>query len=336
MSLFEADAISHRCGALMGLAIGDALGTTNEFKTLKAPVFPGLAIGPLEDIKGGGPFGVKAGQVTDDTQMACCLYLSLATHGAYDIRDAAQRYVAWAKHAFDVGGQISSALAVMKPQQPTSAGRAIWLAAGKHPAANGSLMRTAPIGALLAAPIERRTAAVLDSAITHFDPKCRISCAALDSAIAAGIAGASAEEMHGAAVAEVADAAALIGEDYESDDLSKAIEAVREDLGLASTADPDLYGDTVHIQKSQGFVRVAFRLAFWELLHRDGFAEAVLDVANRGGDADTNAAITGALVGSAVGIEGVPAEWRELVLNCAPPNPWGPSGLYHPQVFDCT
>ena len=71
-----------RCGTLLGLAVGDALGTTHEFEHLDAPPFPKLAAGPLTGIFGGGPLGVARGQVTDDTQMATCLYASLVSYAA--------------------------------------------------------------------------------------------------------------------------------------------------------------------------------------------------------------------------------------------------------------
>ena len=86
----------------------------------------------------------------------------------------------------------------------------------------------------------------------------------------------------------------------------------------------------------QGFVRVAFRLAFWELLHRPTFRDAVLDAANRGGDADTNAAIVGALVGSRVGVDGIPKSWRDTVLDCTPNGPTVWSTTYHPKIFGCS
>ena len=53
-------------GCMMGLAAGDALGTTVEFKS------PG-SFSPLTDIVGGGPFRLEPGQWTDDTSMALCL-----------------------------------------------------------------------------------------------------------------------------------------------------------------------------------------------------------------------------------------------------------------------
>ena len=57
-------------GSLLGLAVGDALGTTLEFKS------PGI-FEPIDDMVGGGPFGLEPGQWTDDTSMALCLAESL-------------------------------------------------------------------------------------------------------------------------------------------------------------------------------------------------------------------------------------------------------------------
>jgi len=330
------------CGALLGLAIGDALGTTNEFAGMTAPPFPDIAVGPLTDIVGGGPFGVKAGQVTDDTQMACCLYGSVSSLGAFNADDVAARYVKWAALAFDIGNDIgkqtSKALAlVAKGQVPLEAGRIMWIDAGKRAAANGSLMRTAPIGALFAGSEQERLSAALDdSAITHFDPRCRLACASFDAAIATAVLGESdVTEMWQTALDEIAVAAELDTGDYENDELDAAMSALTSDLHAATQSDPELYGPEFHLHKQQGFVRIAFRLAFWELLHRATFRDAVLDTANRGGDADTNAAIVGALVGSRVGLDGIPAEWRSAVLDCKPDGPAVWSTAYHPKIFGC-
>src|SRR5437868_3847277 len=90
-------------GVLLGLAVGDAFGTTLEFQSPDAPAFPALASGPHVDMIGCGPFGVAPGQVTDDTQMATCLALSLKEHGRFHATDVARRYVDWMAHAFDIG-----------------------------------------------------------------------------------------------------------------------------------------------------------------------------------------------------------------------------------------
>ena len=89
-----------------------------------------------------------------------------------------------------------------------------------------------------------------------------------------------------------------------------------------------------HFYRHAGYVRVAFRLAFWELLHAPTFAAAVLDCANRGGDADTNAAIAGALYGALAGEEAIDPSWRARVIDaCTGPgwagNVWADE--YHPR-----
>src|SRR5689334_13941802 len=119
-------------GALLGLAVGDAFGTTLEFSEPKAPAFPQLATGPHVDVVGMGPFRLVPGQVTDDTQMTCCLAASLADRGELDLADVAARYVAWQEHAFDVGVQTAAALnAVREGTPPARAGREVWLGASR-------------------------------------------------------------------------------------------------------------------------------------------------------------------------------------------------------------
>src|SRR6476660_3355074 len=94
-------------GAALGMAVGDALGTTYEFQRIDQPPYPTLATGPATDVVGGGPFGLTAGQITDDTQMAVCLARSLQHATPLDRADLAARYVAWFQHAFDVGNQTA-------------------------------------------------------------------------------------------------------------------------------------------------------------------------------------------------------------------------------------
>ena len=130
------------------------------------------------------------GQVTDDTQMACCLAASLKTLGRFDARDVAQRYAAWEPIAFDVGMQTGASLEQLARMpddaDPIAGGRLVWSASTRRkPAGNGSLMRCAPIAVFFADDeAERRRASLVDSAITHFDPRCRLACAALNAAIA--------------------------------------------------------------------------------------------------------------------------------------------------------
>lgn len=320
-------------GALWGQAIGDAVGTTQEFHRPREVIaFPALALEPQTDLVGGGPFRLEAGQITDDTQMAICLSESLVACGGYDADDAARRYVEWSKHAFDIGAQTSGALRrVASGMKPIDAGFAVWNDAGRRPAANGSLMRAAPLGVFFA---DRRQtladAVVLDAAITHADPRCRIATSAYVAAISACIEeGQPIEAAHGGMMAAVF---RLSREGRTPNELIEAaMLAVTRDLHFAEQNDPQLYGPEVHLLDMQGFVRVAFRLAFWHFIHTPRFEDVVLDCANRGGDADTNAAIAGALCGARDGEAKIPEKWRRKVENaCASMAPtW--ADTYHPR-----
>lgn len=98
-------------GALLGLACGDAVGTTVEFQ-------PRGSFEPLTDMIGGGPFRLKPGQWTDDTSMALCLAESLLNKNAFDAVDQMGRYLNWWQWGylsstggcFDIGMTVSQAL----------------------------------------------------------------------------------------------------------------------------------------------------------------------------------------------------------------------------------
>ncbi|HZZ83944.1 MAG TPA: ADP-ribosylglycohydrolase family protein [Anaeromyxobacteraceae bacterium] len=324
-------------GALLGLAVGDALGTTLEFSVPKPLPFPARADGPHTEILGGGPFGVDPGQVTDDTQLAACLAVSLRERGAFDVQDVARRYQAWRDRAFDVGGLTGDAIDQLAAgASPAESGLRAWRRRRPRPAGNGSLMRTAPIGVAFADdPLARRAAALRDSAITHFDPRCQLACAAFDAALAAAVSGRAAtpEAMLEAAQEELAPAAAALAGSPApgGDEVREAVSALSEDLSLAAADDPLLYGPELHLHEQQGFVRVAFRLAFWELLHAPDLRAGLVDVVNRGGDADTNGAIAGALLGAFHGEAAIPRPWVARVLGALQDRPGPLRDLYHPR-----
>jgi len=75
-------------GALLGLAVGDAVGTTLEFMSRDM-------YAPLTDMIGGGPFGLAPGDWTDDTSKALALAESLIADPRLDVRDLAARFVRW-------------------------------------------------------------------------------------------------------------------------------------------------------------------------------------------------------------------------------------------------
>lgn len=327
-------------GALLGLAVGDALGTTYEFDALEQLDYPALATGPATDVVGGGPFGLIAGQVTDDTQLAICLARSLAERGGLDIAEVAARYVAWSEHAFDIGNQTRAAIDRLEAGEPaTSAGLGVWRNSERRPAGNGSLMRTAPIGVAYAkrAPDELIDAAMTDSLITHADPRCVLACAAFDAAIAAAIV----EPLDGSAMVKVARRAlelatrrlreAWASDALDLEHLERAATDLESDLDAALAEQPTLYTRGLHILATAGFVRVAFRLAFWHAVHTRSWRDALVDVASRGGDSDTNAAIAGALLGARDGASTIPTAWTERVLAVTQPGPPAWADAHHPR-----
>ena len=125
-------------GPLLGMAVGDALGTTYEFEGIDQPDYPTLATGPATDVVGGGPFDLKAGQITDDTQMAICLARSLLHARPLDLADLANRYVAWFEHAIDVGNQKTPPLRAIESGAPVmSAARTVSHNRARRAAGNG-------------------------------------------------------------------------------------------------------------------------------------------------------------------------------------------------------
>lgn len=325
-------------GALVGLAVGDALGTTQEFATPKTAPLPTLLTGPQVDIVGGGPFSLVAGQTTDDTQMAICLAESLRARGRLDADDVARRYAAWSKVAFDIGRQTRQAMALIDDGATAAeAGRLVWQNADptRRPAGNGSLMRSAPLATWLPeVSDEALTRATLaESAITHFDPRCQLASAAFVASLRAGARGGDGRAMWTAAEAGLRRAGRLLKEDEPAlgEEINEAEAMLIVDLDLAAARSPELYSNQVNLLDHQGYVRVAFRLAYWHLVHTADWRAALLDVCNRGGDADTNCAITGALLGARDGEHAIPAAWRDLVFGPLPTSLGVFADAYHPR-----
>ncbi|MEO6951643.1 MAG: ADP-ribosylglycohydrolase family protein [Polyangia bacterium] len=318
--------IEHATGALLGLALGDALGTTMELTRPQGlPRYPTLLTGPQRELVGGGPFELAAGQVTDDTQMASCLAAVLrAKKTKLTVDDLADAYAAWLPYAFDAGRQTRRSLqSIISGEAPFAASKRVWLESGKRAAGNGSLMRTTPIALFFARDqVARCRWSAADSMVTHWDPRCVLACVAFNGAIASAVRGDT-------SVTDMIDAARddlgywanyLAQEDMKGDiDAVRAAEAVLiEDLDAAMSDDPGVHEPGLDHYETQGFVRVAFRLAFWHLSHSDNAEASLVDLANRGGDSDTNAAITGALLGARLGHDAFPLRWKRTLLGAVP------------------
>jgi ADP-ribosylglycohydrolase/fructose-1,6-bisphosphatase/inositol monophosphatase family enzyme len=269
-------------GALMGQLAGDALGALVEFESAAsiAEQHPG---GPRELVDG-GRWNTLAGQPTDDSEMALSLARSILAHEGYQAQAVLEAYRAWYRsEPFDIGTTTRAALAgyLMGDSQ-----------------ANGSLMRAVPL-ALLAQAWTPEAAGALgreDSGLTHPHAVCRDAVGAFVVA--------------GACAVRTGDRGAAFEAALAWSRSARAQTAVTETLELARSAPP------ICDAESQGFVLIALRNAFFELLHAESLEAGVVATVRRGGDTDTNAAIAGALLGAALGREAVPRQWRNAVLSC--------------------
>ena len=253
-------------GMLLGLAVGDALGTTLEFSSRDS-------LPPVTDIVGGGPFNLEPGVWTDDTSMALCLGESLVQCQGWRADDCALRFVRWRDEGymsptgdcFDIGNTVSAALdRFVRDGDPYSG------STDPNSSGNGGIMRLAP--AVIANHSDVRSAvdvAVMQSQITHASDEC--------------------------------------------DDFAFALSAflhsanLRDALHRIDTATPR------EQVKSSGYVRDSYEAAFWCFENTASFRDCIVLAANLGGDADTVAAIAGQIAGRVYGMEGIPAEWLEIL-----------------------
>ena len=268
-------------GALLGLAVGDALGTTLEFS--RRDTKP-----QLTDMVGGGPFALQPGEWTDDTAMALALADSLAADSDLDATDLMRRFVSW--HAqgsysctgrcFDIGVTTRGALARFERTGEAYAGSTDPMSAG-----NGSLMRLAPVAIRhWRDPARLADVAARQSRTTHAAPEAVDACVAFADLLAQAIAG-----------------------EPRSVVLGRAIETASP--GVAAILAGSWRGKRRPEIKSSGYVLHSLEAALWCVARTSDFAAAVLLAANLGDDADTTAAITGQLAGALYGASGIPPAW---------------------------
>ena len=279
-------------GALVGLAVGDAMGTAVEFRA------PGT-FAPATAMTGGGAFGLLPGQWTDDTSMALCLAESLVARGGMDARDQMERYLRWYRHGhlsstgacFDIG--VTTRAALMRFERT---GNPLSGSTDPNSAGNGSLMRLAPVAIAHASHPARAIEACAESSITtHGAPVAVDACRYLGALVVGALRGAGRE--------------ALTSPRYAPErgcwDAAPLHPAIDEIAGGSFTRrePPEIRGT--------GYAAHSLEAALWALHRSRNFREGCLLAVNLGDDADTTAAVFGQIGGAFYGASGIPPEWRE-------------------------
>ncbi len=275
-------------GCLLGLAAGDALGTTLEFRR------PGT-FAPLEDMVGGGPFDLDPGQWTDDSSMALCLAESLLECG-FDPRHQLETYCRWYRHGhwsstgrcFDIGVATRTALARFEQERCEYAG-----STDPNSAGNGSLMRLAPVPIRWSRVPDRAVHyAALSSRTTHAADECVDACRFYAALLVAAIDGQSKDAILATTVENLAPNVAAV-----------AAGSYRE------KEPPEIVGS--------GYVVKSLEAALWAFHQSTTFRDGALLAVNLGNDADTTGAIYGQLAGAFYGEDGIPAAWRAKLARGA-------------------
>jgi ADP-ribosyl-[dinitrogen reductase] hydrolase len=279
-------------GCLLGLACGDAVGTTVEFRSRGS-------FEPVTDMVGGGPFRLKPGEWTDDTSMALCLATSLIERG-YDPRDQMERYCRWWDegylssngNCFDIGNAVSGALTRFKRTGEPYSG-----SVDPYSAGNGCIMRLAPVPMYYFPGWADSVRFSGESArTTHGAQECIEASQLFGAMLYKALAGKPKEEI-------------LFGAHFSPDfhpTLSGKLEAIAQGA-YQYEAESAISGS--------GYVVACLEAALWCYYHTNSYREAVLKAVNLGDDTDTTAAVCGQLAGAYYGEAAIPEVWRKRVAK---------------------
>ena len=260
--------------AYLGLAIGDALGSTVEFMT---PREIAAQYGTHQTLCGGGWLHLKPGHVTDDTTMSLALGNAIIAANKVDALAAAQAFDAWMRaKPVDIGNTVRRNLLQFRktgnPEAPYS----------DHDAGNGAAMRVLPV-ALATFGQPEEVVLMSSRAQAHVTHNCVLSDAACECLILM-----------------VQDAIRGADKNYLLHTHAHPLAARHPEFKFRAIRQSE---------NPSGYVADTLRAVFQSFFDTDDFRDCLIDVVNRGGDADTTGAIAGMLAGALYGMEGIPEAW---------------------------
>ena len=286
--------VSRARGALLGLVAGNQLGVPTE------------RLGTAAAIRKAFPNGIrdlapppKNSPYDDDAAMTLLLGESLLASNGFDAADVARRWVKWMKvDGRGIGMTTKRALTLIdRGKEPFEAGRLAYQENPSRSAGNGSVMRCLPVALRYHDEIERLIrVSSQQAAITHADERCTWAAAAVNLA---------AREL-------------LYGNIYFIDEVlhrigDRAPRPLREAIHrVPREGESDL---PIAVEGEAGYVVHCVEIAFWFVTHDRTLEEALIFLAQAGGDTDTNAAVAGALLGARYGEAGLPPQWVEQITG---------------------
>ena len=266
------EVLSRARGAFLGLAVGDALGATTEFMT---PCEIRAKFGVHRKIIGGGWLHLKPGRVTDDTEMSLALARAILDSGGWDLRAAAEAFLAWMRSKpVDIGSTVRRGIRdyLLKGQLQTPP--------NDYDAGNGAVMRMLPVALFtLGNNDSLKELVVAQAHLTHNHPLSDAACIAVGRMVHAALLGADRFALHGIARELVAQHPNFRFNDYHG--------------------------------RADGYVVETMQTVFHFLFTTGSFEECLVGVVNQGGDADTTGAIAGMIAGALYGVQAIPAHWSK-------------------------
>ncbi|MEW6244128.1 MAG: ADP-ribosylglycohydrolase family protein [Bacillota bacterium] len=291
-------------GCLLGLAVGDALGAAVEF-------MPPGSFEPVRDMIGGGLFGVRPGEWTDDTSMALCLAESLIERGGFDPKDQMERFIRWYRtghlssrgYCFDIGNTVRSALERYERTGAPYSG-----SQHPHTAGNGSIMRLGPVVLFYASCARRAVERAAESSLTtHGAAEAVDGCRYLAALLVGALSGVSKDEL-------LSDIFEPMPGFWRDEPLVP---------GIAEVASGSFQRRNPPEIRGTGYVVKSLEAALWSFYRSSSFEEGALLAVNLGDDADTTGAVYGQLAGAFYGVDDIPSRWleklvqREMILSFA-------------------
>lgn len=275
-------------GVLAGLAVGDALGAAHEFRTAQelAASHP-AGVREIEP----GRAGLRAGEPTEETQLALLVAESVLSLGRVDAGELGVRLVQWlASKPKDVGAITQASIENLRAgESPRDSGAIAWEDHERDAADNASLTMIVPVALLRLRAREQLVEDVTTACrITHYDPRCVAASVALASALGGLVRG---------------DDDALFDAAVGARSIDDRVRVVVE-RGLARPP------ASIRVDgKDRSNVLLTLELAFSAAAHASHFEDGLAEVVARGGDTDANASVAGALLGARFGRSAIPDRW---------------------------